>query len=86
MCERLKIVVKYQLRAFFNYGKAQMVQGIEQLSAGIQARVRSEQEQMIGDMQGSLKHCPGVELIRGLPSTKSRSMGAIKAEQLEQAR
>ena len=62
------------------------LQGIEQLSAGIQARVRSEQEQSTVDMRGSLKSSPGVELIRGLPSTKSRSMGAIKAEQLEQAR
>ena len=62
------------------------LQGIEQLSAGIQARVRSEQEQSTVDMRGSLKSSPGVELIRGLPSTKCRSMGAIKAEQLEQAR
>jgi len=66
--------------------KTLSVQGIEQMSAGIQARVRSEQEQSTADMQGSLKYSPGVELIRGLPSTKSRSMGAIKAEQLEQAR
>lgn len=66
--------------------KTSSVQGIEQMSAGIQARVRSEQEQSTADMQGSLKYCPGVELIRGLPSTKSRSMGAIKAEQMEQAR